>query len=931
MAELVAGNGSHFPVADSGAMVGRHSDDGKFTPDIDLAQFGKTVSRRHAQIFRDVNGWTLRVDPSSRNPTVVAGRTVERGATAALADGDKIDLGSVTLVFRAGRDLPAADPNATIVNARRAGAELRAGDQVIKLATAEGRVLSLGRRSGNYRPVVDLADVPGGRFVSRQHGEITHRDGGWFLLVQGDARNPTYLNGKQLPKGQLLQLTNGDRLRFGRADVTFHVQQTPIESGDLELKLGPPREVVVQPGGQQALPVTLINFSGQVDHFVVAVDGLPSGWSRVELTGSPEGRPDTVQLMNTDPKLPAADATGRGKVVFTPPREPGARAGLYPFMLTATTRGAKPAGRTVPGQLEVLPYADLHLSADEAVLKGARARFPLSVRNAGNEPTSVRLSVAASDKLTCAFDHSDVNLANGGEAGVLLDARVKRRPWFGKQTSHPVSVTASGTNDVAALVLSCPPIVPEWLQTVLQKLQQLFVRPVLVPLITIGILLAMAYLFLRPPDVTIRADPALVGSGAPASVAWKVDRGSGAAVIDITIGQNTTSQQVDQSGSLQIKPDQNANYKVTARNLFGLPGSDSASIKVVRTLSFTAKPDAIKQVGDEVSLEWATENATSVSIVEPALDELKSLPPAGKVVVKPSASTTYKLVAINDLANARSVPAETSVRFGQPNISQFQADRAQVFPGEWVTLSWIADPSNTLTLHADTPDLVITGDQDVTRRTSIQVRPLKSGSYTLTARNPDGATFPATAPVTVVPIRPPKLQGPTKPISAGESTVLSWQVDGVPDKTSIVLQPNVGDVSGKTSIEVRPGHTTEYTLVVTSPDGASVTSEPATVPVLPAVSQFTVVPAVITEGEPVVIRWSVADADVVTVVRDDGFVVAARGQATDDARDHPPATTTSYRLKAQNATGEAVETARSSAPIKVQPAPTPLPPPTIVN
>jgi pSer/pThr/pTyr-binding forkhead associated (FHA) protein len=931
MAELVAANGAHFPVADSGAMVGRHSDDGKFTPDIDLAQFGKTVSRRHAQILRDTNGWTLRVDPSSRNPTLVAGRAIERGATAALADGDKIDLGSVTLVFRVGRNLPAADPNATIVNARQAGAELRAGDQIIKLAIANGRVLSLGRRSGNYRPAVDLADVPGGKFVSRQHGEITHRDGGWFLLVQGDARNPTYVNGKQLPRGQLVQLTDGDRLRFGRADTTFHVQQSPIESGDLELKLGPPREVAVQPGGQQSLPVTLINFSGQVDHFVVAVDGLPSGWSRVELSGSPEGRPDTLQLMNTDPRLPAADATGRGKVVFTPPRQPGARAGLYPFMLTATTRGAKPARRTVPGQLEVLPYADLHLSADQTVLKGARARFPLTVRNAGNESTSVSLSAAASDKLTCVFDHADVNLANGGEAHVLLDARVKRRPWFGKQTSHPVSVTAAGTSDVAALVLNCPPIVPEWLQTVLQKLQQIFVRPVLVPLITIGILLAMAYVFLRPPDVTIRAEPALVGSGAPASVTWKVDRGSGAAVIDITIGQNTTSQQVDQSGSLHIKPDQNANYKVTARNLFGLPGSDSASIKVVRTLSFTAKPDAVKQVGDEVTLEWATENATSVSIIEPALDELKSLPAAGKVVVKPSASTTYKLVAINDLANARSAPAETTVRFGQPNISQFQADRGQVFPGEWVTLSWIADPSNTLTLHADTPDLVITGDQDVTRRTSIQVRPLKSGSYSLVARNPDGATFAATAPVAVTPIRPPKLQGPTKPISAGESTVLSWQVEGVTDKTTIILQPNVGDVSGKTSIEVRPGHTTEYTLVVTSPDGTSVNSEQATVPVLPSVSQFTVVPAVITEGEPVVIRWSVADADVVTVVRDDGFVVAARGQATDDARDHPPATTTSYRLKAQNATGEAVETARSSAPIKVQPAPTPPPPPTIVN
>jgi hypothetical protein len=102
-----------------------------------------------------------------------------------------------------------------------------------------------------------------------------------------------------------------------------------------------------------------------------------------------------------------------------------------------------------------------------------------------------------------------------------------------------------------------------------------------------------------------------------------------------------------------------------------------------------------------------------------------------------------------------------------------------------------------------------------------------------------------------------------------------------------------------------------------------IVSDPVTIGVLPAIQDFRVVPAAVTEGDPVVLSWTVVSADSVTVTRDDG--VFFQGKPTDQARDHPPATVSSYTIKAHNATGDSVDSPASVVKIKVQPPPT-LPP-----
>jgi hypothetical protein len=461
-----------------------------------------------------------------------------------------------------------------------------------------------------------------------------------------------------------------------------------------------------------------------------------------------------------------------------------------------------------------------------------------------------------------------------------------------------------------------------WLQNLLGRIQA-DVKPILAVLAVLAALLVAGYLWLLPPDVKLVADKPLVASGDATTLSWNVRRAEGQAVLEGPLG----SQQVAlPSGKISVNPDQAVEYKLIAKNLIGLGATGSTRIQVLRVVSFTATPETIKQPGDPVTLQWTTENATRISIDPP--DEITSAPLNGKVVVHPQASTTYRLVASNEQATAQ-VSAETRATFGTPRIAQFQQDHQQVFPGDPVLLSWVAEGFTKLTLKGSSDDLELKGlEQDVTRRTSIQVRPVRSGQYTLVAANTDGTTTEAQLSVSTLPIKSPRLQPPAKPISAGERATLSWQIEGANDRTIVVLQPDGLDVSGRTSIDVQPDQTTRYTLQVTGADGQTVSSDPVTVSVLPAIQEFRVVPATITEGDPVVLTWNVVDADTVTITRDDGarFV----GKPADETRDHPPASVTSYTLKARNATGESVDSPASVIKINVQPPPTPTPAPPIL-
>ncbi|HEX4036106.1 MAG TPA: DUF3662 and FHA domain-containing protein [Solirubrobacteraceae bacterium] len=83
--------GQEIAVAPAGAVIGR-------SPDCDVVIAAHEVSRRHAQVSPDAEGWVL-TDLGSTNGVRLNGRAI--GVPTRLADGDVIELASVELLFEA--------------------------------------------------------------------------------------------------------------------------------------------------------------------------------------------------------------------------------------------------------------------------------------------------------------------------------------------------------------------------------------------------------------------------------------------------------------------------------------------------------------------------------------------------------------------------------------------------------------------------------------------------------------------------------------------------------------------------------------------------------------------------------------------------------------------------------------------------------------
>src|SRR5258708_8382410 len=160
MPKLITRDGSQLTVQGDEVSVGRSDAGEASAPDVDLSglERGRTVSRRHARVFRERCAGHLRAEEGATNTTKVAGKALRPGEVSPLSDGDEIELGAVMLTFRADADL-----DVTMVGRAQAPAELRVDTMVFPLAAPEGRRLWIGPRSADLenKPDIDLSDLPG--------------------------------------------------------------------------------------------------------------------------------------------------------------------------------------------------------------------------------------------------------------------------------------------------------------------------------------------------------------------------------------------------------------------------------------------------------------------------------------------------------------------------------------------------------------------------------------------------------------------------------------------------------------------------------------------------------------------------------------------------------------------------------------------------
>ncbi|MBV9327752.1 MAG: FHA domain-containing protein [Chloroflexi bacterium] len=931
MPRLIANDGSQVLLQGEAVSVGRRDAAGNLAVDVDLGSLerGRTVSRRHARIFREQSAWRLRVEPSVTNETKVAGKPLKAGEEAVLSDGDEILLGAVALTFRAD-----VDPEVTLVRQAQAPAELRSDGLAWPLAAPEGRRVWIGRpRQGTaMQPdLIDLSELAGSRSVSHLHAQVYRTPGGW-MLHEGKTTNPTMVAGRELAPGEDVPLTDGISIQLGRVLVTFHEKRVARRvASDILLLEVDRQEVTIDPGKQDVLNLRLVNATGRVEQVEVAVEGFPTDWYHIVQPDGTRGTTWRVQLVPTGPDLtnPVPNSWATATLVLFPPRTPQARAGTYPISISATTRGEDMVEQVVPTRVHLLPFEGLTLTIAPAEARGASGKYTAEIVNAGNVDAAVELTLEPEPGVKLTADPQRLQLANGADQRAALKARVHHH-WFGPTKTYGFHVSAAAGSQRAreGALLVCKPIIPEWLQAILSKLFSML-SPIAIPTATLVLLMGLAYLFLRPPEIkSFYASAPAVPAGGTVQLSWSGDRVSGVS-IDPPLA---TKPDDKPEGTIDATPDKTTEYTLTLKNWVGLSSTAKTTVGVVKINSFTASANQLTQEGQEVTLKWDTDGAQTVQI-DPG-DEIKDPKPSGEAKVHPSGNVNYTLTAAGN--GGVNVTQSIPIAIGLPSIKRFEVTDppagTRVFPGSQVKLNWQADGATRAVITADKGD-VSPGHKelDVSAGPPTTVQPLATGdvTYTLTVSNAAGSAPPATQKITVSPLSITQFLANPDNVTSGTATNLAWQVEGANESTQISIDPGIGKVPPQGQRPVNPTDTTEYVLTVQSADGTTM-QQKTTVTVkapTPVVSVFTAPSAAVNAGDQVRLTWNIQNADSIEIRTGDNLLIVQTNQLQGSVIDIPPGPTT-YILTATNASGKTTKDFSVDVkPPGATPVPTPAPNP----
>ena len=143
-----------------------------------------------------------------------------------------------------------------------------------------------------------------------------------------------------------------------------------------------------------------------------------------------------------------------------------------------------------------------------------------------------------------------------------------------------------------------------------------------------------------PRIIRFSGSPTSVAPGGAVSLCWQVEN---ATSISLAPGGMSGLKASD---CTSVTPSQTTNYTLTAGNSAGQVTAVAVATVVasVRILTFTSSPAASTAPGAKVTLNWTTENATSVVLTGNGAPS-GTMPVNGSAVVAPTNDTTYTLIA----------------------------------------------------------------------------------------------------------------------------------------------------------------------------------------------------------------------------------------------------------------------------------------------
>lgn len=404
-----------------------------------------------------------------------------------------------------------------------------------------------------------------------------------------------------------------------------------------------------------------------------------------------------------------------------------------------------------------------------------------------------------------------------------------------------------------------------------------------------------------PPVIdsfSVSQSPILKGQSAVLS--WAISGGKPTTLsIDNSVGSvlNKTSK--------TVTPTATKTYKLTAKNSYG---STAKSVTVIVNPAvpviskFTVSPTTIIS-GNSATLSWTLSGGAPTTL---SIDKgVGSVLGKTKITVKPIATTTYTITAVN-ISGSVTKFITVTVNPPSPIIKSFAADSTTIARGQSVILSWTLSGGAPTTLSIDNSVGSVLG---LTAKT---ITPTATTTYTLTASNISGAPKKSIK-ITVnqtAPIISNFTANPTSVIQ-GQSSTLSWTLSGTP-ATSLSIDNGVGSVLGTTSKIVTPTVSTTYALTAKNTTGTSIKYTTVTVNLpAPVIDSFIADSTTIIQGNSVTLSWMLSGGAPTTLSIDNGIGSVLGSTSVILA----PTVTTTYVLTASNITG----TATKSVTVTVNP------------
>lgn len=319
-----------------------------------------------------------------------------------------------------------------------------------------------------------------------------------------------------------------------------------------------------------------------------------------------------------------------------------------------------------------------------------------------------------------------------------------------------------------------------------------------------------------------RAVPLSVITGGKSTLSWEIE-GEPDSVL-ITNDQNRDALNVKDSSSTVVTPMETTVYTLTAEKTdkLGVKRVTKEVTVIVIDLpvinSFTVSPPVVScpelPCTVNVTLNWNVGEADTLSInkgIGPVTDQ--RLLEAGNITTSspPQATTTYTLTATN---SSGSITRDVTVSVLQ--VKSFTASPAVII-SEHSVLRWdVGGSPSSISIRNNRDTNVL----DVTGASSIIVTPKETTEYTLTVTETENSIEETiTKVVTVYVLKIESFTANPESITEGDSSLLSWDVEGEP--TEVSINRDVGDdldASGNRS--VTPEATTTYTLTAKKVDGS---------------------------------------------------------------------------------------------------------------